>query len=99
MLPVHDAEQALFHRVYALAAHRFGRFKADEVAAVPEVGGLGVRVPVLREVAGAAEFLGQVLVFRAVFADAAGRLQQAVVDVGHAGEAAAVERDADDELA
>lgn len=97
VLPVHDAEHALFLDVLALAADGLGGFEADECFAVPEICGFSVLVPIFRVVMLAAELLGETIVVRAVHTGA-GFLQEAVVDVCGARVMAAVECCADDEL-
>ena len=97
MLPVHDAEHALFRDVLALAADGLGGLEADECFAVPEICGFSVLVPIFRVVMLAAELLGETVVVRAVHTGA-GFLQEAVVDVCGARVMAAVECCADDEL-
>ena len=84
VLPVHDAEHALFLDVLALAADGLGGLEADERFAVPEICGFSVLVPIFRVVMLAAELLGETVVVRAVHTGA-GFLQEAVQAIREAG--------------
>lgn len=64
VLPVHDAEHALFLDVLALAADGLRGLEADECFAVPEICGFSVLVPIFRVVMLAAELLGETIVVR-----------------------------------